>query len=93
MAVQHPVTVAVVEPVTRPSVIVTSTVIEENAVHPVPIKYDNDRINVNKTPVNFGTLNYVDYDVSSLPAKTPITVVTVPEISTAKPTEHKVGIN
>jgi hypothetical protein len=62
VAVHQPVTVAVVEPVLRPSVIVTSTVIGDNAVRATPIKYDNDRINVNKTPVNFDTLSYVDKD-------------------------------
>ena len=62
VVVKQPVAVAVVEPVPRPAVIVTSTVIGNNAVHLSPIKYDNDHINVNKTPVNFGTLNYVDTD-------------------------------
>ncbi len=83
--------VEVVSP--KPSVILSNYVIGDNQPSKQFIKVD-DHINVNKTPVGFAPLKYVEEDSSHGPAvRTPVNVVTVPQVSTAKPTVHKVARN
>lgn len=71
----------------KPSVIVANYVIGDSPI-PEKIKVkDDDHINPNKTPVYFGALDNVDEDDHEK-AKAPITVVTVPEVSTVSTTQH-----